>query len=1094
MFPLWNVAIAPVLAAAQARRVVEIGALRGDTTNLMLDFLGPAAELHVIDPAPGFDPTEHEQAFAGRYHFHRDLSHNVLPQLPPMDAALIDGDHNWYTVYHELAMLAKVSREAGEPLPLLILHDVGWPYGRRDLYYAPEQVPEEYRQPYARAGMRPERKDLVPGSGVNPTMCNAELEGGPRNGVMTALDDFISEHDRPVRRVLIPIYFGLAIVAEEDLLARRPELAAALDRLEGEEGQRELLSVAEATRLRALVFHHTSIQTSQRKLDRSARRYIELLKGALLDEHYLENEIRLRYLVRCVETGDAAEPDRVRDPIRAQPDAYKQLLRRRRAGLSWLGEGSIGFLPYASLGRTRLDHLERCLDVIRAESVPGDLVECNTGRGGSAIFLRGYLAAHELPERTVWISDEFRATPAPAREAARVDESMTDLQGDLNLVRDAFERFDLLDGRVRFLQGSIGATLPGAALENVALLRLGAGIGADADAALEDVYPKLSLGGFVVVDDNTDPACARAVTTFRERHGISAPVEAVDWSAIAWRKTEHSAAGPVRPGVAPGLLLGLPLAPPAPVDAIDLTVVVVFFNMRREAARTLRSLSRAYQLGLDDVGYEVIAVENGSAPDGRLGADFVESFGPEFRYIDLADDARPSPAHALNRGIQAGRGKAFALMIDGAHVLTPSVLRFGLTGLKTYEPAIVATQQWYVGPGQQGEAMSDGYDQDYEDRLFKRIGWPEDGYRLFGIGHFVGGRDWLDGVWESNCMFVPRQQLEQVGGFDESFSMAGGGFANLELYERLGSSPDVTVVSILGEGSFHQLHGGVTTNQPDADQRRARVFGYGEHFADLRGRRFRGPGKPIHYVGRIGSPDARRSRPRRLTAEMFGQGASAPEPDGLPEKPLPVSEDLRSGFIEAVWRSLAWSRTTWLGRHLPSAPTDLIAYQQLVTSVRPDWIIETGTGDGGRTLFLASICELIDHGQVVSIGEELAEDLPIHPRISYVDGTPQATTTVARVSGIVGPDPRALVVLGSCVGRIATEEEFEAYSPLVPVGSYVVVTDTIVNGNPVWAGFGPGPLEAVKQVLARHGEFSADPEPERFALTFNPGGFLRRIR
>lgn len=343
-------------------------------------------------------------------------------------------------------------------------------------------------------------------------------------------------------------------------------------------------------------------------------------------------------------------------------------------------------------------------------------------------------------------------------------------------------------------------------------------------------------------------------------------------------------------------------------------------------------------------------------------------------------------------------------------------------------------------------------------------------------------------------MFVPRRQLEQVGGFDESFSMAGGGFANLELYERLGSSPDVTVATIIGEGSFHQLHGGVTTNQPDADERRARVFGYGEHFADLRGRRFRGPGKPIHYVGRIGSPEARRSRPRRLTAEIFGRGASAPEPDGLPETPLPVPEDLRWSFIDAVWRSLAWDHTTWLGRPLPSAPTDLLAYQQLIATVRPDWIVETGTSDGGRTLFLASICELIDHGQVVSIGEQLAEDLPTHPRISYVDGTPEAATTVAEVGRIVGPDPRALVVLGGCVARDATQRAFDAYAPLVPIGSYVVVTDTVVNGNPVWPGFGPGPGEAVKQILARHGEFFADPEPERFALTFNPGGFLKRTR
>jgi len=205
MFPLWEVAIAPVLAAGQSRRVVEIGAERGDTTTLILDLLGPDAELHIIDPVPAFDPSEHEKAFAGRYHFHRQISHDVLPGLPPMDAALVDGDHNWFTVYHELKMLSEVSRSAGQPLPLIFVHDVGWPYGRRDLYYNPEQVPEEFRQPWARGGMRPGLATLQKQGGVNPTMCNAKVEGGPRNGVMTAVDDFIAEHDRPVRLVVIPI-------------------------------------------------------------------------------------------------------------------------------------------------------------------------------------------------------------------------------------------------------------------------------------------------------------------------------------------------------------------------------------------------------------------------------------------------------------------------------------------------------------------------------------------------------------------------------------------------------------------------------------------------------------------------------------------------------------------------------------------------------------------------------------------------------------------------------------------------------------------------------------------------------------------------
>jgi cephalosporin hydroxylase len=1094
MFPLWDAAIAPVLRAARPRRVVEIGALRGETTTLALDFLGPDAELHTIDPAPTFDTAEPEQQFSGRFFFHGDLSLRVLPELPPMDVALIDGDHNWYTVHNELKMLAQVSAAAGAILPILIMHDVGWPYGRRDLYYAPDQIPDEFRQPYRRAGMQPGTKELLDTGGLNPMMCNAEVEGGPRNGVMTALEDFLAEYGRPVRMVIVPVFFGLAIVVDEERLQHRPVLRDTLDRIEGTEASRELLGVAESGRLRVQARLHGTIERSDRRLARAASRYLGLLKGALLDEHYLENEIRLKYLAKCATTGEQVEADRVRDPVRAQPGVYEHLLQRRRAGSSVAADKENGFLPYATIGRRRLDHLEQCLDVINTDSIAGDLVECNTGRGGAGIFMRAYLAAHEDAKRTVWIADEFRASPAPAKEALRVDETMADMQADLNLVRDAFQRFDLLDGRVRFLVGSPDATLPASEIDSVALLRLGEGVGGSARGVLEAMYPKVSIGGYVVIDDHVDPACARAVREFRSHHGIDDSLEGVDRSAVAWRKTAPVQVQPGgwRPTESP--LLWLPLAPPAPRDATDLTVVVVFYNMRREAARTLRSLSRAYQLDLEDVTYEVIAVENGSRPDQKLGVEFVESFGPEFRYIDLADDARPSPAHALNVGIKEGRGENFVLMIDGAHVLTPSVLHFGLKGLKTYAPAIVATQQWYIGPGQQADAMSDGYDQAYEDRLFGRIGWPRAGDRLFDIGHFVGGRDWLDGVWESNCMFVPRAQLEQVGGFDESFSMPGGGFANLDLYERLGSSPDVTVVSIIGEGSFHQLHGGVTTNQAEADARTDRIFGYREHFADLRGRRHRGPGKPVHYVGRISAPGARRSRPRRLTADIFGTAAATPEPDGLPTRPVPIPEDLRSSFIDAVWQSLAWKRTTWLGHPIESAPTDLIAYQQAIASVRPDCIVETGTGDGARTLFLASICDLLDHGQVVSVGEGLSEDLPAHARITYVDAVIDDDATLDRVRALIGPDARTLVVLGSREKAEPTRRSFGAYALLVTVGSYLIVTDTIVNGHPVWTGFGPGPYEALSTLLQRHGEFFADPELERFGLTFNPGGFLRRTR
>jgi cephalosporin hydroxylase len=238
---------------------------------------------------------------------------------------------------------------------------------------------------------------------------------------------------------------------------------------------------------------------------------------------------------------------------------------------------------------------------------------------------------------------------------------------------------------------------------------------------------------------------------------------------------------------------------------------------------------------------------------------------------------------------------------------------------------------------------------------------------------------------------------------------------------------------------------------------------------------------------------ARRSKPRRMSTKAFAD-AAAGMLDGAPAEPTPVPDELKWAFTETVWRNMPWTGTTWLGRAIETAPNDLVAYQEMIFVVRPDWVIETGTGDGGRALFLASICELVGHGQVLSIDSELPVDLPSHPRLRFLTGEAQDPATVDAVRALVGEDESAVVVLGGVADRVATYAQFAAYSPFVPVGSYVVVTDTVVNGHPVWPAFGPGPAEAVKQILTRHGEFVPDPLMEKYSLTFNPGGFLRRTR
>jgi|GEM_PF-274077 len=1151
MFPFWELAVAPVLDAIDSTRVIEIGALRGENTILMLERLGPDVELHVVDPVPDFDPAEHEQQFPGRYVFHRDLSLNVLGELPPMDAALIDGDHNWYTVYNECRVLAEVARKHDAPMPVMILHDVLWPYGRRDLYYGPDDIPAEFRQPYDQRGMSPHKKKLLQGGGLNASLCNAVEEGGERNGVMTGLDDFMAEYDKPLRLVVLPIYFGLAIVAEEEVLDKNTQLRDHLDFLESAEGRLQLLELSESIRIEGAVFQQNMFAMYDRKVSNGVRRYLDLLKGALLDEHYIENELRIAHLLTAIRQSAPPSMLSLRDPRRLMRGTSEHLDASKRSGeVATLDERAqkyagltterdietmTRYFPYTPMGRVRLEHLQSLLDRVREDGVSGDLVECGTGRGGGAMFLAGYIDAHEMAGPTVWVADKFRGSPDPGDEGEQLvgaleesEEGHPDLRADLNIVRDGFNRFDLLNDRVRFVQGDLDLTLPEAGIGKIALLRIGAGLGASAADVLENLYAKVAVGGFVVVDDHVDPAVAAAVEQFRTESGVDDLILRIDWAGIWWQKTSEpqgrivepepepepeSAPEPSSTSLTAGLLrrirrareadeqerplpasVGAPLAPAVRGPKKDLSVIVVFWNMKREAKRTLHSLSRSYQQGIDNLDYEVIVVENGSDEDQRLGEDFVCGFGPEFRYIDLGEHAHPSPVFALNEGVARAGGSTVALMIDGAHVLTPGVLRYGMQASRIYAPAVVSTQQWYVGPGQQPEVMHDGYDQDAEDNLFTRVEWPANGYRLFEIGHFIGGRDWFDGVWESNCLFVPREVVEQVGALDESFTVAGGAYANLEVYERLAGAPGVREATVLGEGSFHQVHGGTTTNLSDAQKRRERIGSYAQHYNELRGRSFRGPNKDMHYVGTI-TPVSVRSRSRRSTAPAFFTKGMQDDPDGIPTKPVPMPEELFLAYTESYWHSLAWKKTEWLGRRVARPPADLLTYQELIHEIRPNWIINTRTGDGGRAMFLASMCDLVSHGQVLSIDNREQTDLPEHPRITYLTAPLQGDETKAKIEAITGTDdPRVLAVLGTATSKRKMMEEFALVEHLVPAGSYVIFEDTLVGGHPVWPSFGPGPWDAVKELLAWHPDFISDTARERLGVTFNPDGFLKRVR
>jgi cephalosporin hydroxylase len=191
-------------------------------------------------------------------------------------------------------------------------------------------------------------------------------------------------------------------------------------------------------------------------------------------------------------------------------------------------------------------------------------------------------------------------------------------------------------------------------------------------------------------------------------------------------------------------------------------------------------------------------------------------------------------------------------------------------------------------------------------------------------------------------------------------------------------------------------------------------------------------------------------------------------------------------------RGSTWRDTWWFGVPIMKSPLDLWIYQEILNETRPDVIIETGTARGGSALFLAMMCDFIGRGEVISIDIRATPGRPSHDRIRYFHGSSIDPDIIAQVVESVRNHRRVMVLLDSEHSREHVLRELESYSPLVTEGCYLIVEDTNVNGHPVWPHYGPGPMEAVDEFLLQHPDFARDEGREKFLMTFNPGGYLRR--
>lgn len=189
-----------------------------------------------------------------------------------------------------------------------------------------------------------------------------------------------------------------------------------------------------------------------------------------------------------------------------------------------------------------------------------------------------------------------------------------------------------------------------------------------------------------------------------------------------------------------------------------------------------------------------------------------------------------------------------------------------------------------------------------------------------------------------------------------------------------------------------------------------------------------------------------------------------------------------------------YNKTKWMGVNILKCPFDLWVYQEIITEIKPDLIIETGTYFGGTTLYLANLCDILGHGEILSIDINHPKNLPKHKRITYLKGSSTSPGIRKKIKDLTKVIDKVLVILDSDHREPHVTKEIEFFHKIVTKGSYLIVEDSNINGHPTDPNYGPGPHEAIEKFLKKNKDFKTDKSKEYLMLTFNPDGYLKRIK
>jgi O-methyltransferase len=267
--------------------------------------------------------------------------------------------------------------------------------------------------------------------------------------------------------------------------------------------------------------------------------YISLLKNVLIDFHRIEfgeykplQEFSPRWKFKILRFIDRL----LRTKTLAICKYSKGNPADRLQGRDW---------PYYAdtmIGTKRLENIEYCVGEVLKDNVPGDLIETGVWRGGASIFMKALLKASDVTDRKVWVADSFEGLPKPNEEKYPADKgdkffTYKTLAVSQEVVAKNFAKYDLLDDNVKFLKGWFKDTLPTAPIEQLSVVRLDGDMYESTMDGLVNLYPKLSKGGFIIIDDwGAVEGCQKAVIDYREKHGITEEIRTIDWAGVFWRK------------------------------------------------------------------------------------------------------------------------------------------------------------------------------------------------------------------------------------------------------------------------------------------------------------------------------------------------------------------------------------------------------------------------------------------------------------------------------------------------------------------------------------------------------------------------------